>query len=178
MSGCRGTSINGFMEEPRMETGDMARTLRSLETGTVLTLFYQKKSQRPERRTFQLKLDIRQVIWFRTPEKVEGDIDVREIKEIRPGKNSRDFERYPEDARKLDASLCFIVLYGADFRLKTLSVAAFSEEEVNLWISGLNWAVSDTQKSRGPLQIERWLRNQFDAMDRARDGRKSRPDRR
>ncbi|XP_040287749.1 1-phosphatidylinositol 4,5-bisphosphate phosphodiesterase gamma-1-like isoform X2 [Bufo bufo] len=170
MSGCRIVNMNGFLEEPRMETGDINRTMRHLETGTVLTLFYQKKSQRPERRTFQLKLDTRQVIWFRSPEKVEGEIDIREIKEIRPGKNSRDFERYPEDARKLDASLCFIILYGADFRLKTISVAAFSEEEVTLWISGLTWALTDTLSSPSPLQAERWLRMQFEAMDRAKDG--------
>ncbi|KAM8967646.1 1-phosphatidylinositol 4,5-bisphosphate phosphodiesterase gamma-1-like isoform 2-T2 [Pelodytes ibericus] len=170
MSACRLNNVNGLVEEPRLESGDMARTLRSLDTGTVLTLFYQKKSQRPERRTFQMKLDTRQVIWFRTPEKVEGDIDIREIKEIRPGKNSRDFERYPDDARKLDSTLCFIILYGTDFRLKTVSVAAFSEEEVNLWVTGLTWVVSDTQRAPSPLQTDRWLRKQFDAMDRAKDG--------
>uniref|UniRef100_A0A8D2P2F6 1-phosphatidylinositol 4,5-bisphosphate phosphodiesterase gamma n=1 Tax=Zosterops lateralis melanops TaxID=1220523 RepID=A0A8D2P2F6_ZOSLA len=126
-----------------MEPGDMGRILRCLEMGTVLTLFYQKKSQRPERRTFQVKLETRQIIWSRTPEKVEGDIDIREIKEIRLGKNSRDFERYPEDARKLDFTMCFIILYGMDFRLRTLSVAG---EDINLWITGLNWLVADTQR--------------------------------
>uniref|UniRef100_A0A8D0KS44 1-phosphatidylinositol 4,5-bisphosphate phosphodiesterase gamma n=1 Tax=Strix occidentalis caurina TaxID=311401 RepID=A0A8D0KS44_STROC len=149
------------------EAGDMGRILRCLEMGTVLTLFYQKKSQRPERRTFQVKLETRQIIWSRTPEKVEGDIDIREIKEIRLGKNSRDFERYPEDARKLDFTMCFIILYGMDFRLRTLSVAG---EDINLWITGLNWLVADTQKAQTPLQIERWLRKQFDGMDRSREG--------
>uniref|UniRef100_A0A8C7EI08 1-phosphatidylinositol 4,5-bisphosphate phosphodiesterase gamma n=1 Tax=Nothoprocta perdicaria TaxID=30464 RepID=A0A8C7EI08_NOTPE len=162
--------VNGFPEEGRMEAGDVGRILRCLEMGTVLTLFYQKKSQRPERRTFQVKLETRQIIWSRTPEKVEGDIDIREIKEIRLGKNSRDFERYPEDARKLDFTMCFIILYGMDFRLRTLSVAAFCEEDINLWITGLNWLVADTQKAQTPLQIERWLRKQFDAMDRSREG--------
>uniref|UniRef100_A0A8D2P2E6 1-phosphatidylinositol 4,5-bisphosphate phosphodiesterase gamma n=1 Tax=Zosterops lateralis melanops TaxID=1220523 RepID=A0A8D2P2E6_ZOSLA len=136
-------SVNGFLEDARMEPGDMGRILRCLEMGTVLTLFYQKKSQRPERRTFQVKLETRQIIWSRTPEKVEGDIDIREIKEIRLGKNSRDFERYPEDARKLDFTMCFIILYGMDFRLRTLSVAG---EDINLWITGLNWLVADTQR--------------------------------
>ncbi|XP_015263416.1 PREDICTED: 1-phosphatidylinositol 4,5-bisphosphate phosphodiesterase gamma-1-like, partial [Gekko japonicus] len=97
-------------------------------------------------------------------------VDIREIKEIRPGKNSRDFERYPEDARKLDSTMCFIILYGMDFRLKTLSLAAFSEDDVNLWIAGLNWLVTDTQRAPTPLQIERWLRKQFDLMDRSREG--------
>ncbi|KAI1243675.1 hypothetical protein IHE44_0001317 [Lamprotornis superbus] len=170
MSMARLNSVNGFLEDARMEPGDMGRILRCLEMGTVLTLFYQKKSQRPERRTFQVKLETRQIIWSRTPEKVEGDIDIREIKEIRLGKNSRDFERYPEDARKLDFTMCFIILYGMDFRLRTLSVAAFCEEDINLWITGLNWLVADTQRAQTPLQIERWLRKQFDGMDRAREG--------
>lgn len=50
-------------------------------------------------------------------------VDIREIRELRLGKGSRDFERYPEEARKLDPAHCFIVLYGVEFRLRTLSVA-------------------------------------------------------
>lgn len=50
-------------------------------------------------------------------------VDIREIRELRLGKGSRDFERYPEEARKLDASHCFIVLYGLEFRLRMLSLA-------------------------------------------------------
>uniref|UniRef100_A0A8C7HN16 Phosphoinositide phospholipase C n=1 Tax=Oncorhynchus kisutch TaxID=8019 RepID=A0A8C7HN16_ONCKI len=99
------------------------RILHSLEIGTVMTVFYQKKSQRPERRTFQIRQDTRQIAWSRNPDKIEGEIDIREIRELRLGKGSRDFERYPEEARKLDSAHCFIVLYGLEFRLKTLSVA-------------------------------------------------------
>ncbi|KAI4888050.1 hypothetical protein NFI96_009018 [Prochilodus magdalenae] len=46
---------------------------RDLELGTVLTLFYSKKSQRPERRTFQVKLETRQIIWTRGTDKIEGE---------------------------------------------------------------------------------------------------------
>lgn len=49
------------------------RILHSLEMGTVMTLFYQKKSQRPERRTFQIKPDMRLVVWSRNPDKPEGE---------------------------------------------------------------------------------------------------------
>ncbi|TNN59903.1 1-phosphatidylinositol 4,5-bisphosphate phosphodiesterase gamma-1 [Liparis tanakae] len=146
------------------------RILHSLEMGTVMTVFYQKKSQRPERRTFQIKQDMRQIVWTRNPDKVEGEVDIREIRELRLGKGSRDFERYPEDARKLDPAHCFIVLYGLEFRLKTLSVAAFSEEEVNMWITGLNWLMTDTQRAPAPQQIDRWLRKQFEVMDRSHEG--------
>uniref|UniRef100_A0A669EFV9 1-phosphatidylinositol 4,5-bisphosphate phosphodiesterase gamma n=1 Tax=Oreochromis niloticus TaxID=8128 RepID=A0A669EFV9_ORENI len=147
-----------------------ARILHSLEMGTVMTIFYQKKSQRPERRTFQIRQDTRQIVWSRNPDKIEGEIDIREIRELRLGKGSRDFERYPEEARKLDSTHCFIVLYGLEFRLRTLSVAAFSEEEVNMWITGLNWLMMDTQRAPAPQQIDRWLRKQFEVMDRSHEG--------
>ncbi|XP_067904610.1 1-phosphatidylinositol 4,5-bisphosphate phosphodiesterase gamma-1-like [Heterodontus francisci] len=162
---------HGVQSEPQI-----AELCRSLEVGTVMTLFYSKKSQRPERRTLQVKLETRQVIWSRGAEKVEGEIDIREIKEIRSGRNSRDFERYQDDTSKPDLSRpdlahCFVILYGMEFRLKTLSLAATSEEEMNMWITGLNWLLTDTMKSPTPLQIERWLRKQFYIVDRNREDR-------
>uniref|UniRef100_A0A8C3CXQ6 Uncharacterized protein n=1 Tax=Cairina moschata TaxID=8855 RepID=A0A8C3CXQ6_CAIMO len=51
---------------------EAAHLCRSLEVGTVMTLFYSKKSQRPERKTFQVKLETRQVTWSRGSEKTEG----------------------------------------------------------------------------------------------------------
>uniref|UniRef100_A0A3P9NVM4 1-phosphatidylinositol 4,5-bisphosphate phosphodiesterase gamma n=1 Tax=Poecilia reticulata TaxID=8081 RepID=A0A3P9NVM4_POERE len=146
------------------------RILESLEMGTVMTIFHQKKSQRPERKTFQIRQVTRQIVWGRSPDKMEGEVDIREIRELRLGKGSRDFERYPEEARKLDSAHCFIVLYGLEFRLRTLSLAAYSEEEVNMWIAGLNWLMVDTQRAPAPQQIERWLRKQFEVMDRNHEG--------
>ncbi|XP_003787644.1 1-phosphatidylinositol 4,5-bisphosphate phosphodiesterase gamma-1 isoform X2 [Otolemur garnettii] len=150
---------------------------RSLEVGTVMTLFYSKKSQRPERKTFQVKLETRQITWSRGADKIEGAIDIREIKEIRPGKTSRDFDRYQEDpAFRPDQSHCFVILYGMEFRLKTLSLQATSEEEVNMWIKGLSWLMEDTLQAATPLQIERWLRKQFYSVDRNREDRISAKD--
>uniref|UniRef100_A0A2K6MSD9 1-phosphatidylinositol 4,5-bisphosphate phosphodiesterase gamma n=1 Tax=Rhinopithecus bieti TaxID=61621 RepID=A0A2K6MSD9_RHIBE len=150
---------------------------RSLEVGTVMTLFYSKKSQRPERKTFQVKLETRQITWSRGADKIEGAIDIREIKEIRPGKTSRDFDRYQEDpAFRPDQSHCFVILYGMEFRLKTLSLQATSEDEVNMWIKGLTWLMEDTLQAPTPLQIERWLRKQFYSVDRNREDRISAKD--
>ncbi|KAI4823686.1 hypothetical protein KUCAC02_012261 [Chaenocephalus aceratus] len=101
---------------------------------------------------------------------IEGEVDIREIKEIRPGQKSRDFERYVEDsATRLEQAHCFVILYGTEFRLKSLSLAATSDEEMTMWVKGLNWLVADTLKSPTPLQIERWLRKQFYAVDRKRE---------
>ncbi|XP_055489397.1 1-phosphatidylinositol 4,5-bisphosphate phosphodiesterase gamma-1-like [Leucoraja erinacea] len=160
---------NGFLLDDWRVEAEMGRVSRSLELGSVMTLFHQKKSQRPERKTFQVRLETRQITWSRTCEKTEGEIDIREIKEIRPGKNSRDFDRYPDEARKLDSGLCFVILYGMEFRLKTLSLSAFNEDDINTWITGLNWLVHDVQKSPTPLHLERWLRKQYNTMDRNKE---------
>ncbi|KAF5917539.1 hypothetical protein HPG69_017431 [Diceros bicornis minor] len=113
-------------------------------------------------------------------EKMEGrswGVDIREIKEIRPGKTSRDFDRYQEDpAFRPDQSHCFVILYGMEFRLKTLSLQATSEDEVNMWIKGLTWLMEDTLQAATPLQIERWLRKQFYSVDRNREDRISAKD--
>lgn len=61
--------------------------LHSLELGTVMTLFYQKKSQRPERRTFQIRQDTRQIVWNRNPEKIEGESEYCPKTRPRAGKD-------------------------------------------------------------------------------------------
>lgn len=56
-------------------------------------------------------------------------VDIREIKEIRSGQKSRDFDRYVEDsAARLDQAHCFVILYGTEFRLKSLSLAGMHRE--------------------------------------------------
>uniref|UniRef100_A0A8C4F0J9 Phosphoinositide phospholipase C n=1 Tax=Dicentrarchus labrax TaxID=13489 RepID=A0A8C4F0J9_DICLA len=123
MAGTSGFFSNGPVPWMDNDT-EMNNLYRDLELGTVLTLFYSKKSQRPERRTFQVKLETRTIIWTRGTDKIEGEIDIREIKEIRPGQKSWDFERYVEDlAARLDQAHCFVILYGTEFRLKSLSLA-------------------------------------------------------
>ncbi|KAG5838375.1 1-phosphatidylinositol 4,5-bisphosphate phosphodiesterase gamma-1 [Anguilla anguilla] len=169
MAGTTGFFSNGPVSWTENDT-EINNLYRDLELGTVLTLFYSKKSQRPERRTFQVKLETRQIIWTRGTDKIEGEIDIREIKEIRAGQKSRDFERYVEDsAARPDQAHCFVILYGTEFRLKALSLAATSDEEMSMWVKGLTSLVTDTLQSPTPLQVERWLRKQFYAVDRNRE---------
>lgn len=49
-------------------------------------------------------------------------IDLAEIKEVRVGKNSRDFDKWPDDT-KLKETKCFVVFYGSEFKLRSLSIA-------------------------------------------------------
>lgn len=49
-------------------------------------------------------------------------VDLREVKEVRLGKFSKDFDRWAEDARKFDCNRCYVVYYCQEFTLKTLSI--------------------------------------------------------
>lgn len=50
-------------------------------------------------------------------------VEMREVKEIRIGKQSKDFEKWPEDAKRIENLRCFVVYYSSEFRLKTLSIS-------------------------------------------------------
>ena len=49
-------------------------------------------------------------------------VNLREVKEIRPGKNSKDFDKWQDEVKRIDGNLCFILYYGQEFRLSTLSL--------------------------------------------------------
>ena len=48
-------------------------------------------------------------------------VDVREIREVRESTESTG--RGQEELKVVDSQCCFVIFYGSDFRLKTLSVA-------------------------------------------------------
>lgn len=52
-----------------------------------------------------------------------GTIDLLEIKEVRLGKNSRDFEKWPDEAKLKETKKCFVIFYGSEFKLRVLSIA-------------------------------------------------------
>lgn len=154
--------VGGFIPE-------MEQIISQLERGTVVTKFYPRK--RPERKTLMIRRETRQIVWSRagTGRAFEGAVDLWEVKEVRPGKNSKEFERWPDDAKKMENLKCFVVFYGSEFRLKTLSVAALSEKECELWRRGLEYLLPDTMNAPYPLQVERWLRKEFYNMENNRE---------
>ncbi|CAH1778916.1 unnamed protein product [Owenia fusiformis] len=135
---------------------------RILERGLVVTKFFPKK--KPERRTGQVKLETRQLMFVKVQGRPEGIVDLREVKEIRQGKKSKDFEKMPEESHKFEQSLCFVILFGNEFRLKTLSLVATNIDEFHVWTRGLQYLVSQTIQAPYPLLVERWLRKEFYGM--------------
>nr|XP_034180308.1 1-phosphatidylinositol 4,5-bisphosphate phosphodiesterase gamma-1 isoform X2 [Osmia lignaria] len=155
-------NMNGIIPE-------MEQIISQLERGTVVTKFFSRK--RPEKKTLMIRRETRQIVWSRsaTFRPFDGSVEIREIKEIKVGKHSKDFEKWPEDAKRIENLRCFVVYYGSEFRLKTLSISALSEKECELWVKGLRRLVQDTIKAPYPLQVERWLRKEFYAMENSRE---------
>lgn len=96
-----------------------------IERGSSVLKFFPRK--RPERRTLSVRRETYQVIWFRhgTPQRhaFEGALDIRDIKEVRVGKSSKDFDRWPDETKRLESSKCFTIYYGTEFKLRSASFA-------------------------------------------------------
>lgn len=151
---------------------EMEQIISQLERGTLVTKFSSRK--KPEVKKLQIRRETRQVVWTKTnttsPKPTyDGAVDLREIKEIRLGKNSKDFEKFPDDIRKFETMRCFVVFYGSEFKLRSLSIGALSEKECELWIKGLRYLVKDTINAPYPLQVQGWLRREFYSMENSRE---------
>lgn len=98
----------------------------------------------------------------------EGALEIREVHEVRPGRNSKDFDKWSSDDNKR-ADSCFVVLYGQDFKLRTLSIVAFSPQERNMWIAGLRDMCAVVRSTSYPNVVERWLRKEFYGIQNSHD---------
>lgn len=161
--------------------GENEQICNCLERGTLITKYYLKK--RPEKKYLSLRRETRQILVNPITAAVtsssasstsssnnisrnayEFALELREVKEIRFGKNSKDFDKW-EESKKIDFQKCFVILYGNEFKLKTFSVVAHSEKECEMWIKGIKHMLNDTINSPYPIQVERWLRKEFYAME-------------
>lgn len=144
--------------------GEMEQTICMLERGTIVTKLYGKQ-RRPDRRHLMLIRETRQLLWStvaaHTRTDYEGTIQLREIREIRVGKNSKEFRLHADDCQRFESSKCFVIMYGNSFKLKSFSIVALSEIEADNWVRGLRYMVKDTINAPYPLQIDRWLRREY-----------------
>lgn len=148
---------------------------RNLELGSFFYLYHLRRQ--PEKIRCRINLETREFIWSR-PDGVDnilGSIDLREIKEVRSGKQSRDFQRWIDEAKHFDDEICISIFYGSEFRLKCLSLIHFSKPdgkppdarsraEVRNWIDGLTLLAQDTLNAAYPTQCLRWLTKQFSSF--------------
>uniref|UniRef100_A0A672FA81 Phosphoinositide phospholipase C n=1 Tax=Salarias fasciatus TaxID=181472 RepID=A0A672FA81_SALFA len=137
---------------------------RDLEMGVVMTVFRQKA----ERLTVQVIMETRQVAWTRTADRTDGVLDLFEVREIRPGRNSKDFERFKDGKDKHDENTCFTIFYGSQFTLNTLSLGADTADEAQKWLIGLELLREETLTAPTPVLIESWLRKQMYSVNQTK----------
>lgn len=107
--------------------GEMEQTVCMLERGTIITKYYPRR--RPEQKTLMLRRETRQLIWSsvnnsnaRPNANYEGSLELREVKEVRLGKASKEFEKWQDESKSVDFTKCFVIYYGNEFKLRSLSV--------------------------------------------------------
>ncbi|KPP59049.1 1-phosphatidylinositol 4,5-bisphosphate phosphodiesterase gamma-2-like, partial [Scleropages formosus] len=93
--------------------------------------------------------------------------DLHEIQEVRPGKNSKDFERC-KDSKDHQDKTCFTIFYGSQFVLNTLSLSAPTEEDAEKWLIGLELLRQEALAAPTPAIIESWLRKQMYSIDQTK----------
>ncbi|GIY17349.1 1-phosphatidylinositol 4,5-bisphosphate phosphodiesterase gamma-1 [Caerostris darwini] len=141
---------------------------RKLEKGFDLLKIYLKR--KPERCTFCVKLETRQILFLKHVAGrsiLESAVDLREVKEVRMGKNSKAFERWPDETRKYQNNECFHILYGNSFTLKSVSCVA-KKDECEMLVKGIRQLAAECTNAPYPLLVERWLRKEFYSMENMR----------
>ncbi|XP_041375829.1 1-phosphatidylinositol 4,5-bisphosphate phosphodiesterase gamma-1-like [Gigantopelta aegis] len=134
--------------------------LRHLETGMVVSVYSLKK--KPENLTLKVVLETKELVCLRA----EGSrpmckVPLGSVKDIRITRKSPDFDRWAEESSKVDENLCFVILYGMEFNLQTLSLVAKDSSNHKVLSEGVLHLVSSTKHASYQVQTEIWLWRQF-----------------
>ncbi|KAK9878390.1 hypothetical protein WA026_021698 [Henosepilachna vigintioctopunctata] len=159
------SSCSGFGYIPEME-----KIVSQLERGTIVRKFSWKKKS--EGKKLAIRRETRQLVWSSgnsEGKSNDGAINLREVKEVRLGKFSKDFDRWPDETKKIDDLKCFVVFYGSEFKLRVLSIVALSERECEWWIKGLRYLVNNTLTAPYIIKVQAWLRREFYGMENSRE---------
>jgi phosphatidylinositol phospholipase C gamma-1 len=97
-------------------------------------------------------------------------VDIREIREVRNDSSSKDFKNFPEDFKKVEPEQTFSIMYGSEFNLKSLSLAALCAEEKDAWINVLNYVMHPNNFQTHRV-VRRWLTKEFRSIDRSQNHR-------
>lgn len=142
---------------------ELGPIITALKLGTSMTRFTSRKKAKAEQKTFQLNLEEFKISWFRSGTgREEGKILIEEIKEVRQGCASRDFSNV---LRRIDdPNCCIVIVYGNNFKLKTLSCLAQNPSERDYWVKGLIYLKYRNQFVPPLALTHRWLCREWSAL--------------
>ncbi len=73
-------------------------------------------------------------------------------------RESRDFSKWSDDVPPEAKDRCFVVFYGSEFNLKTLSCLTLYESDCAVWCQGLTYLMEDVRRASNRLhQVKKWL---------------------
>uniref|UniRef100_A0A8C9U8Y8 Phosphoinositide phospholipase C n=1 Tax=Scleropages formosus TaxID=113540 RepID=A0A8C9U8Y8_SCLFO len=147
----------------KVHFGDGSLIKQDLKMGMMMAVFREKA----EYLIVQVVMESRQVAWIHSEDKIEGALDLHEIREVRPGKNSKDFERC-KDSKDHQDKTCFTIFYGSQFVLNTLSLSGEFVEDAEKWLIGLELLRQEALAAPTPAIIESWLRKQMYSIDQTK----------
>ncbi|XP_042242315.1 1-phosphatidylinositol 4,5-bisphosphate phosphodiesterase gamma-1-like isoform X2 [Homarus americanus] len=155
----------GYHSNLFRETELMAQ---QLESGKAVRRFSCR--HRPETGRLKIRRETGHIIWTRSQNASEIITSLSDIKEVRPGKGgSKDFDKWPDESKREDKSKCFVVFYGKEFRLRTLSIAAMGPEDCNACTTGIQYLMTEVQNVPYITQLEKFIRTEFYIMENERN---------
>ncbi|XP_074617747.1 1-phosphatidylinositol 4,5-bisphosphate phosphodiesterase gamma-1-like [Acropora palmata] len=144
---------------------EMGPIITALKEGSAMTRYYSNRKRQSDVRIFKLKMEEFQLVWCRKEGAREEDsVFIREIKEVRRGLGSKDFDRNADAARRRDPNRCLVILYGTEFKLKTLSLVAHSHQEREFWVKGLVYLMYESLIATQAVLIHRWLLREWNGI--------------
>eukprot|EP00054_Salpingoeca_dolichothecata_P031739 m.264485 g.264485 ORF g.264485 m.264485 type:complete len:1303 (-) comp27854_c0_seq1:245-4153(-) len=109
-----------------------------------------------------------------------GTLNVEEIKEVRTGEQAKackDFKSLAQQTwAKLESNRCLAIVYGSEFKVKTMCLYGANQEEVLRWTDGL-WAHTraanvETDFFSTDKIITRWLERHWSPLKNAKQERR------
>ncbi|KAK8405210.1 hypothetical protein O3P69_001643 [Scylla paramamosain] len=138
--------------------------VQRLEKGTAVKRYSYR--HRPEEGTLRIRRETHHIIWTVSQNTSEIITSLADIKEVRAGQGSRDFKKWSDtkEAPKHE-NTCFVIYYGKEFKLRSLSIAALGESECKDWILGLEHLRKEYPDVPYIIRLERFLRTEFYNME-------------
>ncbi|KJE90620.1 phospholipase C-gamma-1 [Capsaspora owczarzaki ATCC 30864] len=135
----------------------------SLKRGTPVLVFTPK--QKPSKKIISLDLNPMQLQILTQGRPVpEQQIDIFFVREVRQGKQTKEFDRFYDDYRGREET-SFVIYYGMEFRLKTIACVAESVRDRDLWCMSLPLLVREARIFTELHMLKRWLIKEWQAMN-------------
>ncbi|RDD46947.1 1-phosphatidylinositol 4,5-bisphosphate phosphodiesterase gamma-1 [Trichoplax sp. H2] len=121
--------------------------------------YFSKK--KAEKRTLNISVRALTISCCRIQGKEELLIDISSIREVRQTNRSRDFDKHLDDVKLMNDKRFLVILYGHEFKLKTLSLVAENGEDCELWNRGIQYLMVLCQNLTPAEQLNRFMYREF-----------------